>query len=393
MSRDTLTVDVHSQTCSRMQFIALAQFLTRPLLALIGRDWVVFPSRRVVLELVGKPEDAKLHQMIMFSVSPTLGLVDYPTVVDLGLGLDFCGWVGPDVDYCPSSSPGRHPRRIIMGCRFALACQHGCQFQSGFNYDVIDMTMMNTQSQCRGSHSVVAEIREPYLIDWYTTEVHNRRWGVIVPEGGTGEGRAMSLWNFDDIGVSGEVHHLKGMPLPWSPGLVSAVAFDGVDSLVFWVSHYPCPTIHELVVVDLQATWEQHQVFVESQSIDPHLEKCLGTMWCWRGVVYMMARDGLYCVRTGETTESHKGRVLEPLGGPYFTSESPMGCEREVYSVAEPTKRLSTHTIREQFGQELIVGYSGGGIQPAYIEVKDAVTGFAIFRMANTGGYSDSWIW
>ncbi|KAH3743299.1 hypothetical protein Pelo_15292 [Pelomyxa schiedti] len=112
-------------TYARSQFIALgaavivgrrghnnstvvpASTLTPPVLSLIGREWVVFPAKRIAIDLTsaagvggdggGGTDDDDHHELITLSVSPTLGLVDAPRVAHVGslATNEFCGWVGP----------------------------------------------------------------------------------------------------------------------------------------------------------------------------------------------------------------------------------------------------------------------------------------------------------
>ncbi|KAH3767827.1 hypothetical protein Pelo_351 [Pelomyxa schiedti] len=402
-------VKVDTRTSARMQFIALAvgpivgrrrgrtrppvaapvSCLTAPLLALIGRDWVVFPSRRVLFLLRVYSDETKSRN-ILFSVSPTLGLVDYPAVVDFGSAEHhfgsaehhFGGWVGPAVDYYHrrGSRRGGKSRRVILGCRFALL-HLLARSDDGFNFDVIDM--MNGH--------IIASVRDPSLsLLRSETWEQNRRWGVLMIAGRNERPPSMSLWNFDEVGggsPNGGVRHSEDMPLPWAPGTFDT-AFDG-DSFVFRVRR---GVDFEVIVVDLEATWEQGHVVVKSQVPGPVLVNDFERMWCWRGMVYMTGFAGLCCTTTGETTAFHKHRSVCPIGGPYFLSESPKSPGLELYSVVEPTKLCFRHergAFEQELVQELVVRRS----VPGAIEVIDAVSGSSIFTMTSACHFNSVDVW
>ncbi|KAH3731531.1 hypothetical protein Pelo_17636 [Pelomyxa schiedti] len=197
--------DVKGATHARSQFIALgvgaivgrcggsspASALSPSSLSLIGREWVVFPARHVI---ISAETDATHHEVIMFSVSPTLGLVDQPaTIYTSTLSANFCGWVGP-------LSHNGAPR-------------HG------------DM-MIPVKMYPFGYYGYTSR-------RWFC--IHN--WWVS----------AFSVWNCDGI-ESGCVPTHLNVALP---GALKSAAFDGDGSLVVLLEHGGA------VAIDLEATWEQ----------------------------------------------------------------------------------------------------------------------------------------
>ncbi|KAH3763630.1 hypothetical protein Pelo_4515 [Pelomyxa schiedti] len=384
---------VYDQIDARMQFVSFAagtlvgrcggnwsvvSVLSPPLLALIG-EWVVFPHLCAVVLLAG-PYGIPPTQHVMFTLSPTLGLVDYPSVVDFGLMNRFRGWVGP------SCSRPLHPSNDHYGSRgcwrFAVVNDGGSGL--GYNISVIDTG--------NGAAEIITKNRMSMSDIWK----NNWKWGVLVDN----KHRAMTLWNFELL-LGSEccgVREANGtMDLPWS---VSSFAFDGTDFMVFMLN----PTDEQasfsrsqkLVTVDLQASWEQQRVVVTGSPTLFIGEA--GAIWCWRGNVYTTTRDGsLCCITTGQVTTSHKGnQVLNPIGGPYFSTKSFSCFPKEVYSVEEPTKLCHRHKVDRgsiHLAHELGVRDPGWAKKNRYFEIVDAVSGSSVFKMRIEGDFCVSNLW
>ncbi|KAH3764483.1 hypothetical protein Pelo_3659 [Pelomyxa schiedti] len=109
-----VNVPIAGHTYARDQFVALGagvivgrcgrsrppvSALSPPLLSFIGREWVVLPANHVVLSLILEREEQLGY--VKFSVSPTLGLMQQPTIADAiapeFASCSFIGWFGPAV--------------------------------------------------------------------------------------------------------------------------------------------------------------------------------------------------------------------------------------------------------------------------------------------------------
>ncbi|KAH3731972.1 hypothetical protein Pelo_17192 [Pelomyxa schiedti] len=367
---------------ARSQFIALCvggivgrcgahsavSSLSQPLLSLIGRDWIVFPARRSAIMLIDFGWTISLF--VEFSVSPTMGLVDRPAVVDYGERItQFRGWVGPK----------------SAGTRFPL-------MTSADNLQVIDrnwkpgssleLVLNNTRSM-RSTNVVVSVLSYGNLVaaKW--------RWVLNVKECRGGE-HALELWDFGQI----ERGVVSNAEVSWQLKVMKMV-FLGDDSLA--VLHKG-PTGRAVDVIDLAGTMQHKELRVVSRftlATDEGFSEycpafCGNPMWCWRGKVYTTTdRDEhLVCVTTGERIllplpPGIKWRTLLPVGGPYFAlHEECTSNTVEVFSVMDPTKVCFTHiqsTLYTMFWNEIAVTEEGTAFQ-----VVDAPSGLLIFTITTS---------
>ncbi|KAH3761042.1 ADPribosylation factor subfamily protein [Pelomyxa schiedti] len=371
-----MSLTTFDATHARQQFVALGvgvivgrcgrsspvSALTPSSLSIIGRDWVVFPARRVVLNV---RNTINLPYYIKFSVSPTLGLVDPPTsacprslILDDGGGIEDLyqsGWVGPE-------SAGE---RFILGITASL-----------------EKRVLDARRQVgpllvgdRGSTLLCA----------------SRRW-VAVSNVQVGRGTSLvTVWNFDGI-ENGRATKADGIRLDGS--VDQAVAFDGDHSLVV------SPSAGCLMAIDLEATVAQNKLVTLWVKYLAANEYIRGVV-CWKGITYALTverdTDQLWvkCLNTNQQTPLHpfySGSVPTPIGGPYFeVGDRVFRREgfRAVYSVLEPTK-MCCHFLWKSpstltFGHEMVVR-SDEAIEvmdAASIEVMDAASGFVVFKIAN----------
>ncbi|KAH3742574.1 hypothetical protein Pelo_16024 [Pelomyxa schiedti] len=314
-----------------------ASALTPSSLSTLGREWIVFPSKHVVIGL-------STHKYVKFSVSPTLGLVDLPTVLDLGSpNKELRGWVGPN----------------RTGSRFALVLSSALH---------IRLCVVDTS----GSG---AEIAATALVDCDSV-ISTRMWAVVVPW----REPVMTLWNFDRVEV-GRVEEASGIALPWA---AERMVIDG-DHLVV------APKVTEqplgVVVVDLPATMESKRLAI-SQHIATSTHGSFWRLWSWNQRVYAtLVDDSLMCVSSGERTIYPQSSRLAPIGGPYFSVFDPYSDSCYIYSAAEPEKLCCRHTTEGLhkyaviFGQEVAV--KGPWLGQNRFAVVDAVSGFVIFKIPN----------
>ncbi|KAH3766720.1 hypothetical protein Pelo_1385 [Pelomyxa schiedti] len=346
---------IEEATYARDQFISLgvgvivgrcgrsspASALTPPSLSLLGQNWVVLPCRRAYISAAASaaPNGGQMYE-VLFSLSPTLGLVGHPTIVEVvfaGGGTPRkVGFVGPE----------------SLGDRFALVIKNAGS--------VTWWSVMDTHN--KGVRPLV-----------YTTTLgvlcNNRRWATACEEG---EGRGtMSLWNFDEV-ESGKVGEIK------LPGEVHSVAFQSDDSLVATQSG------GGVITIDLGATFAQKRLVLECPprghlaSLGP--EESGNTLMCWKGMTYALTggrNPAVVCLDNGQRTPLPQGRGW-PIGGPYFKVTNRNTLDRDVFSVVEPTKLCCRHKCGRlttlHFGHEMVVR------ETAHILVTDAVSGFVVFK-------------
>ncbi|KAH3760299.1 hypothetical protein Pelo_7874 [Pelomyxa schiedti] len=371
---------------ARSQFIALGvggivgrcgahsavSSLSPPLLSLIGRDWVAFPARHVVVDL-GDDDTAvngywTTHVFVEFSVSPTMGVVDRPAAVsDFGRNraCTFHGWVGP------KSAGNRFPLLVYVDPQGAMSIE------------VIDRRPSSTSSNNSSSSSnCVATVMQRGSAG--ATWAANGRWVVMVQKGSGSE--SMKLWDFGGI-QAGRVAASCEFPLP---GKVVSLAFLGGGSLAVKLAS------RSVAVIDLIETMEWKELSVTRQftvPLDAGRPWC--PMWCWGGKVFSTTyrNDHIVCVTTGERAaiKPPPGPIgtscqVEPIGGPYFTvSEVGKSTPRRVFSVIEPPQVCHGYGCGVLFGAELALQSSEGEIQ-----VMDAPSGRVILKMATPKYYVHS---
>ncbi|KAH3743303.1 hypothetical protein Pelo_15296 [Pelomyxa schiedti] len=367
-SAEPQLLKIKDATYALAQFIALgvgvivgrcgraspASVLAPSSLSIVGQNWVVVPARPVVVELTFKITKTCI---ITFSISPTLGLVDKPTLLDVDSGLAdwscFCAcddvskvaWVGPR----------------SLGCRFALVVS--ASKRAGYRrWSVID------------TKGKVAEMSLTDYWPLFCGMCISRRWAAAIRNRWN---VTMTLWNFDDI-ENGNVTKVEEIALPWS---VHRRAFDDHNLLVL------TRIGGRVLTVDLKATLAQNRLIKSPQTYMSHLaekEFCHGLV-CWKGLTYALVSSvdvaSLLCMNTGQRTPLPQGAGV-PIGGPYFE----VACTksgynvREVYSVVEPTKVSHSHLEDQStlyFGHEMAVRETEG----SYIEFSDSVSGFVVFKM------------
>ncbi|KAH3731973.1 hypothetical protein Pelo_17193 [Pelomyxa schiedti] len=272
---------------ARSQFIALGvagivgrcgahsavSSLSQPLLSLIGRDWIVFPARRSVVQLVDSGWKTTLF--VEFSVSPTMGLVDHPTAGDFGgkTMKKFHGWVGP------KSAGTRFP---LIGSVDSLQVTDR-NWKPGSSWELV---LNNTRSVM--STNVVA------CVMWGGT-VFGSAWAEIEK----------AVVTYSEV------------PVPWQ---VVKMVFVGDDALA--VLH-ESPTGRAVDVIDLAGTM-QHKELRVTRKFTLATDECQfgNPVWCWHGRLYTTTnRDQhIVCVTTGERIRlpGVNRRPLCPVGGPYF---------------------------------------------------------------------------
>ncbi|KAH3767073.1 hypothetical protein Pelo_1053 [Pelomyxa schiedti] len=364
---DPKAVETKDNTDARGQFIALGvgvivgrcgrdiasavSALTPPLLSCIGREWVVFPARLVVVEMAYQSFH-KAKEFVRFSVSPTLGLVRHPTMINFGINnkVTYCyGWVGPQ----------------SSGDRFAL-------------------TMAQAADDSREAQKLVVidtsgRSEDLRLCNWLSLSgpwCNNRRW--IAATKNIPLTSSLTLWNLDGV-ESGSVSKVEDIDLLWR---VSRAAFCDDSSLV--VSQPE----GGIMVIDLEATFSESRLVWTPVQIADFDRMYLNHIICWNGVLYALlyGTDGstwVQCLTTGGRTKL-SGDYTVPLGGPYVavcTSREERGVD--VCSIVEPTKVRVHHRAQngiERFvlGREMVFWDSA----QTTTEVIDAVTGFVVFKMA-----------
>ncbi|KAH3767367.1 hypothetical protein Pelo_751 [Pelomyxa schiedti] len=307
-------------------------------LSIIGREWIVFPAREVV---VGIHNGHHTHKYVAFSVSPTLGLVTLPVL--RSCNGEFQGWVGP----------------LSSGVRFALV------------------------SRCTGASSVLSVVdTKGQLEDVILTDILDslgvlsscRRWAVGTLSAGLLTRTVASLWNFDSV-ETGTVNKAEHILLPWK---VQTVEFDGDASLVISRAYSGSS---QCIVIDLEATLAQKKLVIRSSFAEG--KECIGSLICWKGITYALLSvdNEVLCLTNGQKTAMHCRGWSQPVGGPYYaiahTGDSDQECILDVCSVTAPS-------------EELIVKYTRGPLKPKGIQVIDALTGCGVLQMnIDNGGFRE----
>ncbi|KAH3766755.1 hypothetical protein Pelo_1377 [Pelomyxa schiedti] len=339
--------------------------LTPASLSIIGRDWVVFPARNVVVDL--ETRSGGTHKYVKFSVSPTLGLVARPAAIDCrGIRSTnlFCGWIGSS-----SSRP-----------RFALVGSDG-----GSTSLSIDSPSPMTLSVI-DTHGKIADMRLTDSLDVRGTWRASRRWAVAEMTGGGGEvdTSTMSLWNFDCV-ESGSVTGVDNLVMPWK---VREAAFDGEEALI--VTSFD----GVFMAIDLEATLAQRALVGKLASYHLEEREYTKSLFCWKGRTWTFLSDnaGVLCLTTGKRDPLPGEGGANPIGGPYYNLSTcgRRGALCKVCSVLEPkvlrSYRTHCRTDVARYGQELIIrDPRASDPQPKYIEVVDAVSGFIILMMEIRG--------
>ncbi|KAH3731697.1 hypothetical protein Pelo_17472 [Pelomyxa schiedti] len=341
------TVRIEDETDARDQFIALGVgvivgrcgrdncspvwVLTPSSLSWIGREWVVYPARLLVLE-------SMCWEFVRFSVSPTLGLVHRPTMINFGRNpVSYVyGWVGPQ----------------STGDRFALT--------QAEVHDAQKLVVIDTAGRSK-------DLR---LADWLGLNgpwCHSRRWVAAIKRGPPQE--SLTLWNLDQV-ERGRVTKVEGVALPWRVGRAS---FGCDGSLV--VSH----SGGGVAAIDLAASFARSKAVWNQVPVVPAVGGTCDMEYvaCWDGRTYALiyGRDGspwLQCLTTGQRSLLRHTKT-QPLGGPYISVCIFNKGERrlEVYSVLEPTKVCRVYRAQSRTQKP----------QASTIEVMDAGTGFLVFKM------------
>ncbi|KAH3731532.1 hypothetical protein Pelo_17637 [Pelomyxa schiedti] len=332
--------------------------LTPPLLSWIGREWIVFPARLVMVELAYRSvENAK--EFVRFSVSPTLGLVRRPTMIDFrgnNNSTYFYGWVGPQ----------------SSGDRFALTASQAAA-DTGAQTQVLAVIDTSGHSE---------DLR---LCNWLSLTgpwCNNRRWVAATKRTtGTPLTSSLTLWNLDGV-ERGSITKVEGVSMPWN---VDWAAFGDDSSLVVSQSG-------GIMVIGLEATFSESRLVWTPVQIADFDRTYLDHIICWNGRLYALLYGTdritwVQCLTTGGRTKL-SGDYTVPLGGPYVAvcTSSAEECGVDVCSIVEPTKVCVQHRAQngiERFvlGREMVFWDSA----QTTTEVIDAVTGFVVFKMAVTG--------
>ncbi|KAH3762136.1 hypothetical protein Pelo_6025 [Pelomyxa schiedti] len=359
-------VGIKDATYARSQFIALgaavivgrcghnnstvvpASTLTPPVLSLIGREWVVFPAKRIAIDLTsaagvggdgGGTDDDDHHELITLSVSPTLGLVDAPRVAHIGslATNEFCGWVGP------AHSDDTQPRTQLL----SVGSESGAHCGRGERFALVRERTRPGVSKL-GVIDTARNVPKMSLLDRADTHgdvlYRNRKWAAVTKNWWNS---AMSLWNFDGI-ESGIVTKAEDMDLPWP---VHKAEFDDADgSLVVAFCSQKLRKVCYVMFIDLDATLEQKSVIGRQMSVGvSDRDDFIDGVLCWKGRHYVLLSHFpntavMLCLETGKRTQMGDG-TAQAIGGPYFAVTHPeTACYcREVFSVLEPTKVCCAH--------------------------------------------------
>ncbi|KAH3760302.1 hypothetical protein Pelo_7877 [Pelomyxa schiedti] len=338
-------------------------------LSLIGRDWIVFPAKHVVIELMN--DKLTMYVFVEFSVSPTMGVVDLPAVADLGSKSGhrlwkLCGWVGP------KSAGTRFPLLSLIDGVGALTM--GVFDKKGSWSGSNDSESVSGGNNVSMPNNVVAFMFQNETK--YPVWAARGRWVVVVKrhsrEGLGLKFDALTLWDFS--GIESGLQKSTEIPVPWQ---VVKLQFLDDDSLVVLNE---AGTGRAVVVIDLVAISERKELRVLSQFTLGPDEGLSGyhPVWCWGGKVYTttIRNDHLVCVTTGERHELLKCTgELVPIGGPFFTLTEKLANAKqgkEVYSVMAPTKacfsHVPSHFCLMLFGNELAVKEEAGEIQVIDVE-------------------------
>ncbi|KAH3764367.1 hypothetical protein Pelo_3834 [Pelomyxa schiedti] len=336
----------------------------------MGREWIVFPSHNHVVSLESRAYDSPYADDVddgegeelslggfdglckksccsevnlMFSISPTLGLVSLPVAVDFG-GLLFMEWVGP--------RPDRTKAVVKLAERLGLATPWCC----------------------------------------------SRRWAAAVPEDSQEFG--MTLWNFDRIeaemaasvaggdGACG-IAKVGGIALPG--GDISMAIGESstleCDSMLLRSGHVD----GLMLTVDMPATLAQRKM-VARESTLPIIKHMWRQMF-WEGKAYATLKDRtLVCLTTGKQTDLGIDAFLQHIGGPlYVLKRDCYPKVWEVYSLKDPGKLLYKHAVARHgtsaVGKGLLVEEPGEYSDPNLIKVIDAASGTVIFTITNKCKY------
>ncbi|KAH3732642.1 hypothetical protein Pelo_16533 [Pelomyxa schiedti] len=368
-------VEFECQLDARDQFVALgvgvivgrcggrggaaASALTPSSLAILGRDWIVFPARVVVVALLPTSGGDCAARHVKISTSPTLGLVCHPTILSFGPNISvriFYHWVGP---------------RSCCGDRFALVYAHATT-PLWDNVPVSDLCVIDHFG------NVKLILRANLSGTWCS----NRHWVASL---GTPRGDVLStvsLWNLDGV-EQGTARSMEGVSVP---GGVKRLAFGGSDgSLVVQLES-------GVLVVDLEATFAENRlVYAPLPLADLDGEDTfIDNIVCWEGMDHALLyqNEGLICLSTGQRREVHHTGTTCLIGGPYAATciheERDCG-EIEVYCVFDPTKVFYTHRTQSgreilRFGNETVLLDDG-----TTIKVIDAVSGLVLCNMFVSG--------
>ncbi|KAH3758873.1 hypothetical protein Pelo_9312 [Pelomyxa schiedti] len=341
-------LDVHSQTDARDQFVALAtgvivgrcgahsalRALTPHQVSQFGRDWVVHPSLHVSLDLGIRLSRGHDSVRVVFAVSPTLGLVNHPVVVQL-YGR-FHGWVGP----------------VSAGHGFALMTLR----EEG---DCLEDSLCVVERPWRGVNPLRAC---EGVVQW----ANSRRWLATVSYV-SHVGYQMELWNFDRVEIAVVPKGDEAIPFPREVARMQ-FARHAADSLLISKGD------GKIQVIDMAATWEQKRI-VATREFGPFYN--LVNPMCWNGMTYMVTdrtEGSIVCLTTGERFEFSGCISLSFIGGPYFVvKRTTDGCDiSEVHSVVEQTRVFCSHSAERfgtiQVGQEVVAREPGGFTNPNDIE-------------------------
>ncbi|KAH3743310.1 hypothetical protein Pelo_15303 [Pelomyxa schiedti] len=372
---------IRDATYARDQFIALgvgaivgrcggsspASALAPCSLSLLGREWVVFPARVVVVELKRAALRSR-PEYVAISASPTLGLVCDPTIVSFGQAHGrvrcFYHWAGP----------------LSCGRRFALVMAEEPPGSGRLGLCVIDTLCGPGDGEAEVKS--IGRLSRPWC--------SNRQW--VAAARNALPTSTLSLWSLGDVvggreGMLVANSSVEGVVLPWA---VDWISFCGDSSLV--VAQEDSGPL----VVDLEATLAQGRLVSSPLSL-PAFD---GSMFlhdfvCWEGMAHavLYQNEGLLCLSTGQRTPLRPG-VAHPIGGKYAAkcTYSDDECITEVYSVFEPERVCFTHRALRQserlrFGHETVLmdNVVSGSQGINTIKVVDAVSGFLMCKMVVKG--------
>ncbi|KAH3732714.1 ethanolamine ammonia-lyase [Pelomyxa schiedti] len=245
-----------------------------------------------VLELKDRKYRWNNDHWVKFRVSPTLGLVGHPTIVNLGcnIALAFQGWVGPaaaaDTRYALvlRVTVMKRPPRLCV-----IDTNTGREATDRDNWEI-----PNADARCYS----------------------DRRWAAVI------QGTTMALWNFDGI-ESGKVRTAQGIALPWK---VHTAAL-GRESGSLVVAQEEGVGV---MVIDLESSLAHQRLIGSPWPITDvlHGDEHVDGLVCWKGMAYALLSEngGLLCLTTGQRTPLPRGTArpgvvpnqTRLVGGPYY---------------------------------------------------------------------------
>ncbi|KAH3761026.1 TNF receptor-associated factor 5 [Pelomyxa schiedti] len=347
--------------------------LTAPLLSELGHRWVVTSERDVVVKVTrtGVGSDNRGPDILVnFTVSPTLGLVRAPVVLDfrgdvVGSVSDVCSSDGD----CGRGTKGNCGRRLVVVKKVFPVLGTGIVM-------VRDLDVAGIVS------FVGSDIQQFDRVEC------NRDWVAI-------SGRSLRIWKVEDVltvGPSTEADVSVG-----EKKIINMKFVEGDSLFIFFMGGgsfcVDLPSTHSTKTLCGKKTMRiglQQQCTLWSHG--DHIYSAVLCVGCCGGTSRRITKRVL-CVTNGETITGNHGNIVH-VGGPYYAKYVSTGDEGasqwEVFSVCNPNLCLCVHRDIPQkkapvFGHTLVVFSTGGGSSSIF---RDALTGTHIFTMKTNTTHS-----